>query len=300
MGHDTIGVIGIGSMGWQMAAHLVRGGLQVLAYDADRERCERFAREFSTRQPTSVRDLAGASVVMTMLPTGAIVRQVLTDGGEASLVNTLLPGSVVLDTTSSVPAGTRELGAMLARRGVAMVDAPVSGAVTGATEGNLVFMIGADDPASIEKVIPLLSLLGKRMFRTGPLGSGHAMKSMNNFVAGAAYAASCEALIIGQKYGLDPGTMIDILNVSTGRNHATERNMKKIVERTFNGTFQLGLFTKDLKIAAEMADTMGVAAPISHLIHDWMAEARDNIGGTGDHTTAYLYWEQKARASAKE
>jgi 3-hydroxyisobutyrate dehydrogenase len=298
MTKETIGFIGIGTMGWEMAAHLARAGHEVIAYDLDAARRERFAREFSTRQPAGLADLARASILITMLPNGAVVRQVLTEGGASSLAERLQPGSVLLDTTSSVPAGTRELGALLARRGVAMLDAPVSGGRIGAVQADLVFMLGGEDAAAIERVTPILAPMGKRVFRTGPLGSGHAMKAMNNFVSCAGFAAACEALIIGQRFGLDPAVMVDILNVSTGRNFSTERSMQRIVDRSYNGTFKLGLFTKDVKIAADMADEMGVAGPISHMAYQWMAEALERIGGEGDHTTAYAYWEKQSRGAA--
>ena len=292
MNPEKIGMIGLGTMGWQMAANLCRAGHSVLAYDIEVPRREKFSREFSTEAPRCLADLAAASIVITMLPNGAVVRQALTDGGDASLVNTLEPGSVVLDTTSSVPAGTREMGALLARRGVGMVDAGVSGAVVGATEGNLVFMIGGED-AAVERVQPVLSILGKRMFRMGPLGSGHAMKAMNNLVSAAGFAAACEALIIGRRVGLDPAAMIEVFNASTGRNFSTEKSMGKIAAGTFDTSFSLGLFAKDVKIAADLADEAAFPSPMSHAVCDWMAEARDNLGGERDHTVAYTYWDAK-------
>jgi 3-hydroxyisobutyrate dehydrogenase len=103
---ETIGFIGIGTIGWPMAGHLVRAGYDVRAYDADLERTERFAREFGTLQPRSLIDLADASIILTMLPTGAVVRAVLTEGDEASLAAALRPGSIVIDTTSSEPLST--------------------------------------------------------------------------------------------------------------------------------------------------------------------------------------------------
>jgi 3-hydroxyisobutyrate dehydrogenase len=297
---ETIGVIGIGTIGWPMAGHLVRAGYDVRAYDADRERTGRFAHEFATRQPRSLGELADASVILTMLPTGAVVRAVLTDGGETSLMATLRPRSIVIDTTSSEPNGTRELGSLLAQRGVSLIDASVSGGLKGAVAADLVFMMGGDDEAAIERAQRILAVLGKRIFRMGQLGSGNAMKAMNNLVSGAGFAAACEAVIVGQRYGLDPATMMDVLNASTGRNFTTENNLEKIVTRSFDGTFALSLFAKDIGIAATMADAVSVASPISHLVHRLMMEARDAIGGDGDHTTAFLHWERIAASTARD
>jgi 3-hydroxyisobutyrate dehydrogenase len=288
---ETIGFIGIGTMGWPMAGHLVRAGYAVRAYDSDATRRQAFAQEFGTPPTTTPADLASSSMILTMLPTGPIVRQVLTEGGDASLAATLRPGSVVLDTTSSEPAGTRALGEILARRGVSLVDACVSGAQKGAIEANLVFMMGADDEAAVARVTPVLSVLGKRIFRTGPLGAGNAMKALNNFVSGAGFIAVCEAMIVGKRFGLDPAVMMEVLNASTGRNFTTEHSMHRIVNRSFDTNFQLALFTKDLKIAAEMGEEAGPPSPLTTLVHTKMAEARDVLGGSSDHTLAFTHWE---------
>ena len=295
MKQEKIGFIGIGTMGWEMAANLVRAGFRVQAYDANPATRERFAKEFSTLEPAAVGDLCQCTVIITMLPNGAVVRAALTEGGSESLVERLKPGSIVLDTTSSVPSGTIKLGAEIAEHGIILLDAPVSGGRIGAADGDLVFMLGGNDEAAITRIRPVLDTMGKRVFRTGPLGSGHAMKSMNNFVSCAGFAAACEALIIGRKFGLDPAIMVDILNVSTGRNFSTERSMQRIIDRSFKGTFKLGLFTKDLKIAADMAESGGVAGPISRMTYAWMAEALEHIGGEGDHSTAYAYWEKQPK-----
>ncbi len=293
----TIGFVGLGHMGFPMAGHLVRRGYPVLAWDCDAAARARFAAEFGGAPLADASELAPADILITMLPTGEVVRQVLTEGRTASLLATLRAGGLVIDTTSSEPAGTRELGAMLASRGVAMVDAPVSGARKGALEASLVFMIGGDD-AAVDSACAVLSVLGSRLIRTGPLGSGHAMKALNNFVSAAGFAAACEALVIGRQFGLDAGVMVEVLNQSTGRNFATKVSLPRIVARDFNGTFSLGLFTKDARIAAAMAEASGVTAPISQLVHARMAEAVAELGGEGDHTTAMLHWETQVRRPA--
>ncbi len=278
-------------MGSAMAANLVRKGFTVRTWDRDPEARARFAAENGVAETAAFTDLAAADIIVTMLPTGDVVNRVLTDGGAESLINTLRPGSIVIDTTSSVPDGTRALGAALAARGVALIDAPVSGARKGALDGTLVFMIGGDDAAALDRATPVLSAMGTRLIRTGPLASGNAMKALNNYVSAAGFAAACEALIVGREYGLDPAVMVDILNISTGRNFATKVSLPRIVDRNFVGTFSLGLFTKDIKIAADMAEAAGVTAPITHLVHARMAEAVAALGGDGDHTTAHLHWE---------
>lgn len=288
---QTIGFIGLGNMGSSMARHLARAGYRVIAYDVNALKREAFSAEFSTPLPIKPADLAAADMIITMVPNGAVVRDVLLAGGEASLANKLKPGSIVIDTTSSPPENTRELGALLASRGVSLIDAPVSGGSIGARERKLVFMVGGDEPAAIERAIAVLSHLGPQVFRMGPLGSGHAMKTLNNYVSAAGYLAACEAMAVGKRYGLDPSTLIDVLNVSTGRNFATETSMKRVLAGNFQRFFALNLFTKDIKIAADLADQMNVRAPLAHLVYERMAEACGSIDENGDHTTAYAYWE---------
>jgi len=293
----SVGLIGVGKMGWPMAANLVRAGFSVIPWDSDAAVRERFAREFGTPNPASIGDLAGASVIVTMLPTGAIVRQALTEGGAASLAETLAPGSVVVDMSSSEPIGTQALGDVLARRGVVLIDAPVSGGVARAIDGSLAIMIGSNDDAAVQRAEPVLKAMGQRLFRTGALGSGHAMKALNNLVSATQFGVVSEALIIGRRFGLDPAVMVEIMNASTGRSFATEIPIKQhVLTGTFNTGFALGLMTKDVKIASELADNIGVPSPIGHLVHDLLARAGAEIGPQSDHTKAFTCWEQWAKA----
>lgn len=286
-----IGFIGLGNMGSHMAAHLVKAGYEVIAYDIDEEKRAAFAREHGTVNPEKPADLASASVILTMVPTGAVVRAVLNEGGEASLLAGLEPGSLVIDTTSSPPESTRELGAELARYGVSLIDAPVSGGWMGARDANLVFMMGGDSEDAVERAASVLSHLGKKIFRLGKLGSGHVMKSMNNYVSAAAYVGACEALIIGKEYGLDPAMMVEVFNVSTARSFATETSIRRIISGNESRNFALDLFTKDIKIAVDLAEAKAVKANVTRAVHERMAEARDAIGGYGDHTKAFAFWE---------
>lgn len=301
MTDSTIGFMGIGNMGWPMAANLVRAGYKVLAWDTSADLRDRFTREFDTRALGDSGELRDASVIVTMLPTGPIVREALTAADHGSLATKLQPGTIVIDMSSSEPVGTQELGAILAQHGVTLIDAPVSGGVARAVDGSLAIMIGGDDPPAIERAEPVLSAMGKRRFRTGKLGSGHAMKALNNLISATTFTVASEALIIGQNFGLDPATMVDIINVSTGRSFATEIPIKEhVLTKAFATGFSLGLMTKDVKIAAGLADAIGVEAPVGHLVHDLLAHARDQIGANADHTSAFTSWETRRNAAANK
>jgi 3-hydroxyisobutyrate dehydrogenase len=175
--------------------------------------------------------------------------------------------------------------------GVALVDAPVSGGTKGAQDGTLTIMIGGDDEAAVARAKPILECMGKRLFDTGPLGSGHAMKALNNYVAATGFAAASEALIVGERFGLDPKTMVDIMNVSTGRNFSTENTIKgQVLTRAFASGFALGLMAKDVKIAADLAAGLDLDAPILRLASARLGDAAGAVGGGKDHTVAYSFW----------
>ena len=223
----------------------------------------RFAREYDCRLASKLLDLAVNDVIVTMLPTGHIVRQVLLDGAEGGLAGALKPGTIVIDMSSSEPLGTQKLGTELAKRQLVLIDAPVSGGVQRAQTGKLTIMIGANDAAAVERVKPVLLGMGERLFETGPLGCGHAMKALNNYVAAACFAATAEAILIGERFGLDPATIVDIMNVSTGRNFQTETAMKdQVLNQRFASGFSVGLLAKDVKIAADLGEGVGVGRPL--------------------------------------
>jgi 3-hydroxyisobutyrate dehydrogenase len=288
-----VGFIGIGNMGRPMAANLARAGVPLTVFDADPGQTARFAADHDCTVAADLAALGGAvAVVITMLPTGAIVREVLLDADDGTLAEALADGAVVVDMSSSEPEGTRALGAELAERGVTLIDAPVSGGVHGAEAATLAIMIGADDEDAVKRVEPILAAMGKRLFRTGPLGSGHAMKALNNFVAAAGFTAACEALIVGERFGLDRAVMLDILNASSGRNFNTEGPIKdQVIPRSFAGGFKLGLMAKDVKIAGDLAEGLQVDAPLSRLVRARWAETSEALGGDEDFTLAITHWE---------
>jgi len=139
---------------------------------------------------------------------------------------------------------------------------------------------------------PLLGTMGNPLFDTGGLGSGHAMKALNNFVAAATFAACAEALLAGQRFGLDPTRMVEILNVSTGRNFHTDLVLlEHVIGGKFASGFQLGLLAKDVRIAADLARDVGLHAPPVHLVSQRFDAARDTLGSARDHAEAIKAWD---------
>lgn len=212
----TVGFVGIGNMGWLMAANLVRGGFQVAVADAVGGRAARFAAEVGGRACDGAASVAaGADVLVTSLPTSTHVSEVVEQAESA-----LRRGCVVIDMTSGVPAVTRSLAERLAAAGVAMIDAPVSGGVARARSGELAIMIGGRDE-DVERAEPVLRAMGTSLHRCGGIGAGQATKALNNLVSAAGFLISVEALLIGQQFGLDPEVLVNVLNASSGMNNTT-------------------------------------------------------------------------------
>lgn len=290
------GFVGLGNMGWPMAANLARAGFDLVVRDVDAERQARFAAEFNCSAAGRPADFAGVEALITMLPTGRVVREVLLEW-QGGIAAALARGTVVIDMSSSEPGGTQRLGAELARGGIILIDAPVSGGMQRATTGTLAIMAGTEDSAALERVRPLLEKMGQKLFPTGGLGSGHAMKALNNFVAAAGYTAAAEALIVGRRFGLDDATVVDILNASTGRNFSTEFTFKEhILTGRYATGFALGLLAKDVGIAADLAAEIGVEAPLCALLKQRWLEAAAATDAAADNSTAINYWERTGGA----
>jgi len=284
----TVSVIGIGRMGGPMAACLVRAGHQVTVADVDDARVERFVAEHGGHAATDPREAAArAEVVITILPTSAEV----VASGERSVISGLRPGSVVIEMSSGQPSVTQRLAGEVAAVGGHMIDAPVSGGVARAQSGTLAIMAGGAD-AIIDRAMPVLSAMGT-VARTGPIGSGQAMKALNNLMSAAGFLIGVEALMAGKRFGLDPATMVDVLNQSTGMNNSTQRKFKQFVlSRGFDSGFALDLMVKDLSIALEVARESGTPAPFAALCRELWAAAQATLGQGQDHTAMARFVER--------
>lgn len=292
---ERIGFIGVGQMGNPMARNLAKAGFRLAIADSDPEAVKRLAATAPCEVPSDLAALGRACpAVITMLPDGRAVREVVLGGQGNGVAAGLRPGSVVIDMSSSSPVGTRTLGQDLAARGIAFIDAPVSGGVKRARDGSLAIMVGGDD-GTRERCRPLFEALGKHVFATGPLGSGHAMKALNNYVSAAGLAAAAEAVLAGSRFGLDPAVIVNVLNASSGRNNSTETKFAQyILSRTFDSGFSIGLMVKDLRIAMEVARASAMPAPLGEACLGVWAHAEQMVGAGADHTAVVQLWERLA------
>ena len=284
-----VGFIGIGVMGTPMAANLVKKGFAVTLFDAAAGRAAQVARELGCTAAESLAGLGDCEFVVTMLPDGKVVQEVLTRVDGSALMKAVKPGTVFIDMSSSEPMLTRETGAVLAARGIEFVDAPVSGARTRAEAGTLAIMIGCASAELVEKARPVLSAMGSQLFVVGGLGSGHAMKAINNIIAGSTMVAVAEGLALGEDFGLDPAKIVDVLNVSTGRSFVTELVAKEhVIPGKFATGFALGLLAKDVRIAADLGEDIALDLPMFRLTRERFAMAREMEGAASDSSRAFV------------
>jgi 3-hydroxyisobutyrate dehydrogenase len=285
-----------------MARCLARRGYALRLYDLRHEVLAGLAKEGdafqAARDPSDLaRDLA---VVITMLPDALAVRDAaLGNEDRAGFAGTLGNGGVVIDMSSSAPLATQDLGRELAVREIGLVDAPVSGGVPRAREGTLTIMAGGD-AALIDEVEPILGAMG-RVFRTGPLGSGHAMKALNNYSSAAGLIAVCESLVIAERFGLDPRVMNEVLKASTGRNNTTDKKVEQfMLNRAFDSGFALALLKKDVGMAEGLAMELGLDAPGLRACCALLEQAARALGTGADHTEVFTYLQRRLAGEGDE
>lgn len=272
--------IGIGNMGWPMAARLVKAGYDVAVSDTVAGRADQFVKEIGgTVAHDLVAATKAANVLITMLPTSAHVETVV-----AAIDVGLRGGHILIDMSSGAPTATRAIAERLASKGIVVLDAPVSGGVSRAITGELAIMTGGDADA-LDRVDPLLKAMGTTIHRIGAVGAGQAMKALNNLVSAGGFLMAVEALVIGQQFGLDPAVMTDVLNASTGMNNSTQKKLKQFVlSRKFDSGFGLDLMVKDLTIALEVGRDNAAPTPFSALCREMWASAAAQLGKGQDHT----------------
>jgi 3-hydroxyisobutyrate dehydrogenase len=292
-----IGFVGLGMMGLPMVENLATAAPELdatlLAFDtADAPFGVLAGNPSWGRQldrAATLAALTNCEIVITMLPNSAITIQVLD-----ALRGVLARGAIIIDMGSSDPAETQRQALVLAEANIALVDAPVSGAVAKARAGTLAIMAGGDD-AAVDAVRPLLESMGSALIRTGAVGSAHAMKSLNNYVYAAGLLATSEAVLIAQSMGLDLEVLADVLNASSGRNVATETKLRQfILPRTFNAGFALRLQAKDLATASSLQALADVDAPQLSLCARLWEEAAKAMPQQADNTEIARFLEIRA------
>jgi 3-hydroxyisobutyrate dehydrogenase len=287
-----LGFIGIGNMGLPMASRLIDRGYRLTVFDIREDAFQPLVAR-GARLGKSPADVASeAETVLVSLPTPEVVREV------ALGTNGIVKGSTVrtyVDLSTTGPKVAEQVADGLAEKPIEVLDAPVSGGVSGAKKGTLTVMVSG--PLSVfEDVKPLLEIIGKKVIHVGQRpGLAQMMKLVNNFLSATAMAASSEAFVLGTKAGLDPDIMLKVINTSTGRNTATEDKFPgAILPRTFDWGFNTDLMYKDVRLCMEEAETLGVPMWLGNAVRQLWAYAVSQGGGPRDFTTIIQYIESWA------
>jgi 3-hydroxyisobutyrate dehydrogenase len=259
-----IGFIGLGHMGSGMAANLAKAGHEVRAFDLSEVALEKAVSNGCTRAVSAEEAVTGADAVVTMLPAGKHVRQVY----EGS-VFAATPASAILMDCSTIDVTTaREVETEAGKRGIVMVDAPVSGGIAAADAGTLTFMVGGSDEG-FERARPFLEKMGKAVIHAGGAGAGQAAKICNNMLLGASMIATCETFLLAQKLGLDPQTFYDIASKASGQCWSMTSycpvpgvGPDSPADRNYEGGFASALMLKDLRLAMEAAQSVHADTPM--------------------------------------
>ena len=284
-----IGFIGLGNMGGGMAANLAKAGHDVRAFDLSADAIAR-AKEAGCHVAASARDaVAGAEVVVTMLPNGAIVRSVY-----AGDVIGHAPTSALLMDCSTIDVATaREVAETAAKGGHAMLDAPVSGGIAAANAGTLTFMVGGEE-AGFARGEPVLAQMGKAVIHAGASGAGQAAKICNNMLLGASMVATCETFKLAEKLGLDLQTFFDISSKASGQCWSMTAycpvpgvGPQTPADNDYKGGFATALMLKDLRLAMEAASGAGAHVPMGALAEKLYADFADG-GHQGQDFSAII------------
>jgi 3-hydroxyisobutyrate dehydrogenase len=255
----TVGFIGLGNMGGRMTRRIVDVGIEVLGFDA---KTDNIAPSGATAAESAADVARESDVVFLSLPESKIVEAVVlgSDGlGSEGIESHLREGTVVVDLSTSAPASTRGIHATLAKRGVAYLDAGISGGAAAAEKGQLTLMVGGEAEA-LATVQPYLAPFASNVFHVGATGAGHVTKLLNNFLNAIALSATAEVMVAGKKAGLDLAVLLDVLNKSSGVNFATLNRFPKIITGDYlKGGLTNTLMLKDVVLYTELLGELGVA-----------------------------------------
>ena len=271
-----IGFVGLGAMGSVMAPLISRAGFNLITFD----KTVRIKPEKNLLQAESLTELLNCNFIFLMLPDGLIVKEIALE-----LVANGFKGQLI-DMSSCDPNQTIELGNLLKVHGVNLIDAPVSGGVKKAALGLLMIMVGGSKE-DVTTVKSLLDLLGT-VAHIGPLGAGHAMKALNNYVSASGLLASMQALATAETYGIKPQSFVDVINESTGRNNSTQVKLEPyIIPRNYSSGFSLKLMTKDVEVASAIMENGGFSTPLSDQLPHFLRNALEILEDNADHTALY-------------
>ena len=279
-----IGFVGLGRMGVPMATHLADAGYLVAGHDISDEARQRVKDAApAVKVPGTLAAVArDADAVILMLPDSKIIKQVT---GEQGLLAAMPEGCLLIDMSSSEPAATERLARQASTREIAVIGAPVSGGVIGAIRASLTIMAGGAQSA-VQRAWPILEIIGSRVLHVGTQpGAGHALKALNNLLSAIHLLATSEAMVAGQRFGLDPAMMLDAINTSSGRSGSTENKWPNyVLTGAYDSGFSAGLLVKDMLIGLSVEKEFGTGSRMAEIATEMWRRAATWLPAGADHT----------------
>jgi len=258
-----VAFIGMGTMGVGMAINILKAGHEVTVHNRTREKEERLAAEGAVRAASPKEAAAGAEIIVICVSDTPDVEGIIL--GDAGVIHGAPQGSIVVDMSTISPAATRRMAAMLAEKGVGMLDAPVSGGSEGARNGSLSIMAGGE-AAVFKKALPILETMGKTITHVGSIGAGQVTKAINQIVIAGTYLTMAEGLAIGMQAGLDMGKVLQAIGGGAASSWVLHNRGQNVINNTYPLGFRLSLHHKDLNIALDTARELGVTLPATALV----------------------------------
>ena len=292
MDKPIIGFIGLGIMGKPMARNLLKGGYALVVHSRSRSPVEELGGEGAEIAASPQEVAARTQVVITMLPDSPDVEQVY--AGERGVFAGAGPGTLLIDMSSISPVVARELALEAKRRGLDMLDAPVSGGEAGAIGATLSIMIGGEASA-VERALPIFQLLGKNIVHVGHSGAGQVTKAANQIVVGVTIAAVSEALVLATKAGVDPAKVRQVLLGGFAQSRVLNAHGQRMLEHNFRPGFRVRLHEKDLKIALAAGGEYGVPLMVTGIVAQMMTAMRSMGRGDLDHSGLVTFIEELAK-----
>ncbi len=286
-----IGFVGLGIMGKPMAKNLIKAGYDLIVYDHNRQAVEEVAAAGATAAKSVVEVAAVADVFFTMLPNSPHVKDVLF--GEGNAISALRSGTTVIDMSSINPVASREFAAALAEKGVEMLDAPVSGGEPKAIDGTLAFMVGGKTEV-FEKYQPLLGHMGASVTLVGNIGAGNVAKLCNQVVVAVNIAAVSEALMLGQKCGVNPEDVFKAIKGGLAGSTVMNAKAPMMLDRNFAPGFRIDLHIKDLNNVMDAAKSVDSPIPLTAQLMEMMKVLRHDGEGSSDHSAIVKFYEKLA------
>ncbi|MDD3996712.1 MAG: 2-hydroxy-3-oxopropionate reductase [Sphaerochaetaceae bacterium] len=287
----NVGFIGLGIMGMPMAKNLLTSGLSLKAFDINPDNIDQIV-NYGAIKATSIKEVVhNCDVVMTMLPNGPEVTSVVVN--DDGLLNHMKRGTLLIDLSSISPAVTLELHGMLEKRGIRMLDAPVSGAQTKAIDGTLAIMVGGAEK-DFQEALPLLQIMGGKVTLVGPSGSGSACKLTNQIIIAVTMAAVSESFMLAKKSGCNLQKVFEAINTGFAGSAVLNSTIPRILSRNFKPGFKIDLHKKDITNAIDAAQTYQAPIPFTEKIMAILQELSSCGEGGSDNSAIAKYYEKLA------